>query len=263
MAYKHILFSVEKQIAELCLNRPDALNSFTVAMHEEVRDAISIVAQNDTIRVLIITGSGRGFCAGQDLNDRATSPSGSKVDLGETVGNYYNPLIRSIMHLPKPVIAVVNGVAAGAGSSLALACDIVIASNTASFIQSFANIGLIPDSAGSWNLPRALSLPRAKALAMLGNKLSAQQAADWGMIWQCVEPDTLMQVARTVASQLAEKPPLAQAAIKEMFHNSTVTALDTQLDIERDAMQRLGATQDYAEGVQAFIEKRKPHFTGQ
>src|SRR5918999_6457135 len=188
MTYRTIDFANQKGVARLTLNRPDRLNSFTVEMHEEVADALT---QLGGARVLVLTGAGRGFCAGQDLNDRAVSPGGEAVDLGHSVENYYNPLIRRLTSLPMPVIARVNGVAAGAGANIALACDIVIAAKSAKFIQSFAAIGLIPDSGGTWALPRLVGQARAIGLALTGDPLPAEQAAEWGLIWKAVEEDAL------------------------------------------------------------------------
>lgn len=262
MNYQNILFEIKDKVALLTLNRPQKLNSFTVEMHRELRDAMAIVKATDAIKILLLTGSGRGFCAGQDLNDRMAMPEQEGVDLGASVEKNYNPLIRSIMKLDKPVVCAVNGVAAGAGASLALACDIVVAAQSAYFVQAFSKIGLAPDSGATWNLPRALTLPRAKALTMLGDKLPAQQAAEWGMIWLCVDDDALMDEAWSIASRLSEQPSLALAAIKTMMNDLTVAALEPHLEAEKETMRRLGASYDFREGVKAFIEKRTPQFKG-
>ncbi|HEX8639974.1 MAG TPA: 2-(1,2-epoxy-1,2-dihydrophenyl)acetyl-CoA isomerase PaaG [Allosphingosinicella sp.] len=257
-AYETILFSVDAGIARLTLNRPDRLNSFTVQMHEEVADAL---VQLDGARTLVVTGAGRGFCAGQDLNDRAVAP-GEAVDLGESVEQRYNPLIRTLTDLPMPVIARVNGVAAGAGANIALACDIVIAAKSAKFIQSFAAIGLIPDSGGTWVLPRLLGQARALGLALTGDPLGAEQAAEWGLIWKVVDDDRLDEEVDALAARFASGPTRGLARIKKMIRESWGHGLDEELDLQRDAMRELGYTDDYREGVAAFMAKRKPRFTG-
>jgi 2-(1,2-epoxy-1,2-dihydrophenyl)acetyl-CoA isomerase len=258
MAYETIEFKNEGGIARLTLNRPDRLNSFTVQMHEEVADALSSL---DGARVLVLTGVGRGFCAGQDLNDRAVAP-GQAVDLGESVELRYNPLIRKLTSLPFPVIARVNGVAAGAGANIALACDIVIAAKSAKFIQSFASIGLIPDSGGTWVLPRLAGQARALGLALTADPLPAEQAAEWGLIWKAVEDERLDEEVDGLAARFAAAPTRGLARIKKMIRQSWGHSLDEELDLQRDAMRELGYSDDYREGVAAFMEKRKPNFTG-
>jgi len=258
MTYESIAVSTANQIARITLNRPDRLNSFTRAMHAELRDALGNL---DDARVVILTGAGRGFCAGQDLNDRAVAP-GEAVDLGETVEESWNPLIRTLAGLPQPVIARVNGVAAGAGANIALACDLVIAAKSAKFIQSFSALGLIPDSGGSWHLPRLLGQARALGLALTGEPLPAEKAAEWGLIWKAVDDEQLDAEVDTVATKLAALPPLGLAAIKQIVRTSWSRTLDEELDLQRDEMRRLGFTQDYREGVAAFLEKRTPNFTG-
>ncbi len=255
---------VEKNngVANLTLNRPDRLNSFNVQMHEELQTALDDIATDGKTRCLLITGSGRGFCAGQDLNDRAISADGEAPDLGMSVEKFYNPLIRRITNLKMPVICALNGVAAGAGASLVMACDIVIAARSASFILSFAKVGLVPDSGSSWHFTRALGLPRAKALAMLGNKLKAEQAEQWGLIYQVVDDETLMDEGVKLANYLATQPTEALANIKELVHTSFDYSLNEQLERERKAMQHLGRSHDYKEGVASFIEKREPSFKG-
>ncbi len=259
MAYETIDFKLEGGIARLTLNRPDRLNSFTVQMHEEVADALS---QLDGARTLILTGAGRGFCAGQDLADRAVAPGGDAVDLGESVEKRWNPLVRRLTSLPLPVIARVNGVAAGAGANIALACDIVIAAKSAKFIQSFAAIGLIPDSGGTWALPRLVGQARALGLALTGDPLPAAQAAEWGLIWKAVEDDQLDAEVDALAAKFAAGPPRGLAAIKRMIRESWGHSLDEELEHQRDMMRELGFSDDYREGVAAFMEKRKPTFTG-
>lgn len=261
MSYQNITFAVQDGIARLTLNRPDRLNSFTVAMHGEVRDALSRVTTEGG-RVLLITGAGRGFCAGQDLNDRAVTPEGEGVDLGASVENYYKPLVLALRNLPLPVIAAVNGVAAGAGVSIALACDLVIATRSASFIQSFSKLGLVPDTGGTWFLPRLVGNARALGLAFLGDKLPAEQAAQWGLIWRCVEDAEFSGVVEALAAQLAAAPTRGLARTKQAIYESWGRNLAQQLDQERDYMRELGYSADYQEGVAAFLEKRSPKFTG-
>jgi len=258
MAYETIDFKADGAIARITLNRPDRLNSFTVQMHEELRDALANLGNT---RVLVLTGAGRGFCAGQDLNDRAVAP-GQPVDLGDTVDQCWNPLIRTLTSLPQPVIARVNGVAAGAGANIALACDMVIAAKSAKFIQSFSAIGLIPDSGGTWALPRLVGQARALGLALTGEPLPAERTAEWGMIWKAVEDDDLDAEVDAVANKLASLPPLGLAEIKAMIRSSWQHSLDDELNRQRDAMRRLGFTEDYREGVAAFLEKREAKFTG-
>jgi 2-(1,2-epoxy-1,2-dihydrophenyl)acetyl-CoA isomerase len=256
--YETIEFKLEGGVARLTLNRPDRLNSFTVQMHEEVADALGTL---EGARVLILTGAGRGFCAGQDLGDRAVAP-GEAVDLGESVEQRYNPLIRRLTSLPLPVIARVNGVAAGAGANIALACDIVIAAKSAKFIQSFAAIGLIPDSGGTWVLPRLVGQARALGLALTGEPLEAERAEQWGLIWKAVDDDRLDAEVDTLAARFAAGPTRGLAAIKRMIRESWGQSLDAELDRQADAMRELGYSDDYREGVAAFMEKRKPSFTG-
>ena len=258
MAYRHILLDQQGGIARLTLNRPERLNSFTEAMHEEVADAI---ARLEGARVLVLTGAGRGFCAGQDLNDRAVAP-GEAVDLGDNVESCWNPLIKTLTSLSQPVIARVNGVAAGAGANSALACDIVIAARSARFIQSFASIGLIPDSGGTWVLPRLVGQARALGLALTAEPLPAEKAAEWGLIWKAVDDEALDAEVDRLAQSFAAAPTLGLAAIKKMIRESWSHSLDEELDLQRDAMRRLGMTEDYREGVAAFMAKRKPEFRG-
>ena len=258
MSYETILVERSEGVARITLNRPDRLNSFTRSMHAELRDALSKLGD---ARVVVLTGAGRGFCAGQDLNDRAVAP-GEAIDLGETVEESWNPLIRTLAALPQPVIARVNGVAAGAGANIALACDLVIAARSAKFIQSFSALGLIPDSGGSWHLPRLVGQARALGLALTGEPLTAEKAADWGLIWKSVEDEDLDAEVDAVATKLASLPPLGLAAIKQIIRTSWSRTLDRELDLQRDEMRRLGFTEDYREGVAAFLEKRTAKFTG-
>jgi 2-(1,2-epoxy-1,2-dihydrophenyl)acetyl-CoA isomerase len=262
MSYQHILFEINSGIARLTLNRPERLNSFNVAMHLEVRDALART-HSEAARVLVLTGAGRGFCAGQDLGDRKPGVDGKRVDLGDSVENYYKPLILAIHELPLPVIAAVNGVAAGAGANIALACDLVIAARSTNFIQSFCKLGLIPDSGGTWCLPRLVGQARALGLALLGDKLPAELAAEWGLIWRCVDDTDLTSTVDALAAQLAVAPTRGLARIKQAMRASWQNSLPEQLNLERDLMRELGATADYAEGVAAFAGKRTPRFCGQ
>jgi 2-(1,2-epoxy-1,2-dihydrophenyl)acetyl-CoA isomerase len=264
MTYKTITLDRAEGVATLTLNRPDKLNAFTVEMHGEARQALSAIAGDGRTRCLLITGAGRGFCAGQDLSDRVMNAdaSGAAPDLGESLESRYNPLVRAIRALEMPVLCAVNGVAAGAGANLALACDIVLVARSASFIQAFCKIGLIPDSGGTWTLPRLVGQARATALAMLGDKVSAEQAAAWGMIWRVVDDDKLMAEAQGLAQQLAAGPTRGLALIKQAFNATWANSLDAQLDLERDLQSAAGRTRDYQEGVAAFMEKRAPKFEG-
>lgn len=249
-------------ISIITLNRPEKLNSFNQIMHSELRQALDSAVNDDEVRSILLTGAGRGFCAGQDLSDRAVSSDDTRPDLGESVEKNYNPLIRRITNSPKPVICAVNGVAAGAGASIAIACDVVIAAKSSSFVLAFANIGLIPDSACTWNLTHAIGLPRAKAIAMLGGKIKAEKALEWGLIWQVAEPEELMIDALVLAGELASKPPLAMQKTKELMNTAFEHSIDSQVERERLTMQYLGRTDDYKEGVAAFMEKRKPVYLG-
>ena len=258
MAYETILLDLSDGIARITLNRPDRLNSFTRVMHGELQAALD---EAKDARVVILTGAGRGFCAGQDLNDRAVAP-GEAVDLGDTVEASWNPLIRRLATMPQPVIARVNGVAAGAGANIALACDIIVAARSAKFIQSFSALGLIPDSGGSWHLPRLVGQARALGLALTGEPLPAESAADWGLIWKAVDDDALDAEVDALAAKLASLPPLGLAAIKAIIRTTGERSLDEELDLQRDEMRRLGFTEDYREGVAAFLAKRPAEFKG-
>lgn len=261
MEFETILLEIKEGVARLTLNRPDRLNSFTVKMHDEVSRALESVSKSDA-RVLVLMGAGRGFCAGQDLSDRAVAPGGDGVDLGESLEKRYNPLVRRLASLEMPVICAVNGVAAGAGANIALACDIVIAARSAKFIQSFANIGLIPDSGGTWTLPRLAGQARAMGLALTGEPLPAERAEAWGVIWKCVDDDKLGEEVSALAAKFAAAPTMGLAAAKRLIRDSATHGFSDQLDAERDAQRMLGRTHDYKEGVAAFMEKRPAKFTG-
>lgn len=249
-------------VLTLTLNRPDKLNSFNETMHVELREALDVAEGDAAIRALLLTGAGRGFCAGQDLGDRNVAAD-QELDLGATIEAYYNPLVRRLRALEKPVICAVNGVAAGAGANLALACDIVLAARSARFIQAFCRIGLVPDSGGTYFLPRLVGEARARALALTGEAVTAEQAAAWGLIWQVVDDDRLQAEAETLARRLAEGPTKGLGLIKRALNRSLEHTLDQQLDLERDLQRQAGATRDYREGVAAFLAKRPAVFRGE
>ena len=261
MSYQTILFEITADIGRLTFNRPDRLNSFTAAMHAEIRDALARLGPQGA-RVLVLTGAGRAFCAGQDLNDRAVVPGEKAVDLGESIEQNYKPLLLALRSLPIPVVAAVNGVAAGAGANIALACDIVIATRSAAFIQSFSKLGLVPDCGGTWTLPKLAGNARALGLALLGEKLPAEQAAAWGLIWRCVDDGEFAAAVEALATQLASAPTRGLARTKEAIYAASGRSFAQALDAERDAQRELGGSADYAEGVAAFTAKRAPRFSG-
>lgn len=263
MSEASILLQIEDGVALITLNRPAQLNSFNETMHLALADAMAQVESDDSVRCVLITGAGRGFCAGQDLSDRNVSSGAEAPDLGASIERFYNPLVRRIVAMEKPVICAVNGVAAGAGANIALACDLVIAAESASFIQAFCRLGLVPDSGGTWFLPQKIGQARAMGLALLGDKLPAQKAKDWGLIWDVAADDALAEQAMTLAKHLATQPTKGLARVKKAIRQSASNDLDTQLDLERDLQREAGTSPDYREGVAAFMEKRKPEFTGQ
>jgi 2-(1,2-epoxy-1,2-dihydrophenyl)acetyl-CoA isomerase len=257
-----VLVSFDSGVLQVTLNRPEKLNALNPEMHKLLRQALERAAEEREVRAVLLGGAGRGFCAGQDLSERDVSPGAAPIDLSVSLGSYYNPLVRRLRELPKPVVCAVNGVAAGAGANLALACDIVLAGRSASFIQSFSRIGLVPDAGGTWILPRLVGSARAMGLALLGEKLSAEQAAQWGLIWKVVEDDVLLAEGIQLAKQLAEGPTRGYGLIKKAMHASSGNSLDAQLELERDLQREAGYSEDYREGVTAFKEKRTPRFKG-
>jgi 2-(1,2-epoxy-1,2-dihydrophenyl)acetyl-CoA isomerase len=261
MSAAPVLTQLEPGYRILTLNRPEKLNAFNEAMHAALRAAIDDAEADEDCRALLITGAGRAFCAGQDLSDRITKP-GEKPAPRDSLDRLYNPLVRRLRALPFPVVAAVNGVAAGAGANIALACDIVMAGKSASFIQSFARLGLVPDSGGTWILPRLVGQARARGLALIAQELKAEKAAEWGMIWRCVNDDALLYESRRVCEHFSSAPTQGLALIKRALDASATNDFDTQLDLERDLQKQAHALPDYAEGVRAFMEKRKPKFLG-
>ncbi|MYM74788.1 2-(1,2-epoxy-1,2-dihydrophenyl)acetyl-CoA isomerase [Duganella sp. FT134W] len=268
MDYQNILFDISDGIATLTLNRPDKLNSFTQAMHDEVRHALkrtAAAAADGSARVLVLTGAGRGFCAGQDLSDRAVGPGAAgarPVDLGDSVEKNYAPLVQSLRALPLPVIGAINGVAAGAGANIALACDIVLATQSASFVEVFCKLGLIPDTGGTYFLPRLVGSARAMGMAMLGEKLTADKAEAWGLIWKAIPDDAFADEVQAMARHFASAPTKGLAFTKQALYASAQNSLQQQLALECGMMSELGRSDDYREGVAAFMEKRAPQFKG-
>ncbi|MCJ9256635.1 2-(1,2-epoxy-1,2-dihydrophenyl)acetyl-CoA isomerase PaaG [Acinetobacter baumannii] len=262
MDYQNIIAEEKNGVGYLTFNRPKALNSFNVDMHREVAEVLNQWTKNPEVRCVVISGEGRGFCAGQDLGDRVVDPNAEAPDLGYSIETYYNPLIKTIVNMPKPVICAVNGVAAGAGANIALACDLVIAAKSANFVQAFCRLGLIPDSAGTWFLPRAVGHARAMGLALLGDKLPAETAKEWGMIWDVVEDAELKTKVTELAERLAKQPTFGLSLIKKAIHQSSNNTFDEQVLLERDLQRIAGRSEDYREGVQAFMNKREPNFKG-
>ena len=262
MTYEKIQIAKEDGLATLTLNAPDRLNAVSRKMIGELKQCWEELAADASVRAVLLTGAGRGFCAGQDLSDRKVVPGGEPVDLGESIERNYKPLVLGLRALPKPVIAAVNGVAAGAGANLALACDLVVAARSASFVQAFCRLGLVPDSGGTYFLTRGLGAQRAMGLALFGDKLPAEEAERWGLIWRCVDDAELMTVAGDMARRLATGPTLGFARTKQAIHAAEVRGLEAQLDLERDFQRELGYSEDYREGVGAFMERRAPAFRG-
>ena len=256
-----ILVSLEEGVLSVTLNRPEKLNAFNPEMHQRLRQALERALDEAAVRCVLLTGAGRGFCAGQDLSERNLAAD-APIDLSVSLGSNYNPLVRRLRALPKPIVCAVNGVAAGAGANIALACDLVIAARSASFVQSFARLGLVPDSGGTYFLPRLVGSARALGLALLGDKLSAEQAVQWGLIWEVVDDDALAARALEVARTLAQGPTKGYGLIKKALTASPGNSLDAQLDLERDLQREAGLSEDYREGVAAFMAKRKPAYKG-
>ena len=259
MSEPTVLLALNDGVATITLNRPDRLNAFNETMHGELAQVLDRVELDRAIRAVLLTGAGRGFCSGQDLNDRATV---ERPDLGDSLDRLYNPLVRRLKALERPVIAAVNGVAAGAGANLAIACDIVLAAKSAIFVQAFIKIGLIPDVGGSYSLPRLVGHARAMGLAMLGEQIDGEKAAEWGLIWRAVDDDQLLDEATTMAKQLAAQPTVALGLIKRAINASATNDLDQQLELERDLQRQAGKTEDFAEGVSAFLDRRPATFKG-
>lgn len=257
-----VLVSLESGVQTITLNRPEKLNAFNAEVHKALRAALERAADSDEIRAVLLTGAGRAFCAGQDLSERDVSAGAAPIDLSVSLGSHYNPLIRRMRALPKPIVCAVNGVAAGAGANIALACDLVIAARSASFVQAFSKIGLIPDSGGTFFLPRIVGTARAMGLTLLGDKLSAEDAERWGLIWKAVDDASLMKEASAIAKNLAAGPTKGYGLIKRAVYMSATNSLDAQLDLERDLQREAGLSEDYREGVTAFKEKRPPRFKG-
>jgi len=259
MTYQTINFSVENSIATIELNRPDRLNAFSKTMHDEFYTILRIIADTDNLRCVLITGAGRGFCAGQDLGERKTDKS---MDLGETLDKGYNTNLRILKSIRTPIICAVNGVAAGAGANIALNCDIVVATESASFIQSFSQVGLVPDCNGSWILPKLVGLARAKALTMLATPVMANDAVNMGMIYASFPDSEFKSEVGKLVDVIAKRPTLALSNTKELLEKSYSNTYDQQLDAERDVQRVMGLSHDFKEGVNAFGEKRSPNFKG-
>lgn len=262
MIFETITYEEEQGVATVMLNRPDRMNAVTAKMLTELKEALARAAASDDIRCLLLSGTGRAFCAGQDLSDRTVSAGTERPDLEKSLSEGYNPFILALVELEMPTICAVNGVAAGAGANIALSCDIVLAARSAKFLQAFARIGLIPDSGGSYFLPRMLGLPRAKALAMLAEPISSTQAEEWGLVWKAVDDDTILLEATTMARKLARAPTLGLVLTKKAMLASYDNSFAEQLALEAEYQGIGGRSDDYAEGVAAFMEKREPDFKG-
>lgn len=262
MTFQFIDYRVDSGVGIVMLNRPDKLNSFTVPMLGEISAALDEAAQNPLVRAVLLSGAGRAFGAGQDLSERKARPGDPPPDLGESLDKRYNPIVRKIRGIQMPVVCAVNGVAAGAAANMALACDLVLAARSAKFIEPFCRLGLVPDAGGTWSLPRLVGRARAMGMAMLGGDVSAELAEQWGLIWKCVDDDALMDEALSLAKNLARQPTIGLGLIKQAINESHGNSLDQQLDLERDYQRAACKTDDYREGVAAFLEKRKPEFKG-
>jgi 2-(1,2-epoxy-1,2-dihydrophenyl)acetyl-CoA isomerase len=257
-----ILVSLEAGVLGVTLNRPEKLNALNPDMHKLLREAFARARDEAAVRAVLVTGAGRGFCAGQDLGERRQAAEDSPIDLSVSLGSQYNPLVRRMRELPKPIVCAVNGVAAGSGANLALACDVVLAARSASFIQSFASLGPVPDSGGTWILPRLVGRARAMGLALLGEKLSAEDAERWGLIWKAIDDERLAAEAAALAATLASGPTKGYGLLKKALNASPGNSLDAQLDLERDLQREAGFSEDYREAVSAFMDKRKPVYKG-
>ena len=260
--FETIQFEYDKGVALITLNRPERLNSFTQQMHDELKSVMKILQSRVDLRGVILTGAGRGFCAGQDLAERKPLPEGQMRDMGESLEKNYKPLVLAIRALPVPVVCFVNGVAAGAGVSLALASDILIAAKSASFLQAFAKLGLAPDAGSSYFLPRIIGTQRAMAASMLAKPITAEQALEWGLVWQLVEDDQLGSEIEAMKQTLANGPTRSYAAIKNLIYTSGQMTLEEQMNLETETQRELGYTEDYQEGGAAFREKRPAVFKG-
>lgn len=265
MEFKDILYSVTDAVALIRFNRPQALNAMTLGLMQELGQAFTAAAENPAVKAIVLTGEGRGFCSGADLSASMAKPpldAQGQLDLGRALQDHYNPLVLQMRAIPKPVIAAVNGMAAGAGASLALMADLTVAARSAYFLQAFVNVGLIPDAGGTWLLPRSVGPQRAMGLALLGERLPAEQALDWGLIWQVTDDEQLMPTALALAQRLASGPAVAIERIKRSIHAAAQNPLERQLDLERDLQRECGRSQDFMEGVMAFMQKRKANFKG-
>ena len=257
-----VLVSLQAGVLKLTLNRPENLNAFNPEMHQALREGLERAAGEPDVRAVVLTGAGRAFCAGQDLSERDVSPGAAPIDLSVSLGAHYNPLVRRLRALPKPIVCAVNGVAAGAGANIALACDIVLAARSARLVQAFSRIGLVPDSGGTYFLPRLVGTARAMGLALLAESITAEQAEQWGLIWKAVDDPQLADEALGLATRLAKGPTKGYGLLKQALNASSANSLDAQLDLERDLQREAGLTEDYREGVRAFKEKREPRFAG-
>ena len=252
-----VLISVEQGLQTITLNRPESLNAFVPEMHKELRAALERALDEREIRAVLLTGAGRGFCSGQDLSQRKVDPGQAPIDLSVSLGSHYNPLVRRMRELPKPIVCAVNGVAAGAGANIALACDVVVAARSAKFVQSFSRLGLVPDSGGTYFLPRLIGTARAMGLALFAEPLSAEDAERWGLIWKVFDDDKLMTEATAIARRLASGPTKGYGLIKRAIYASAHNSLDAQLDLERDLQRDAGFSEDYRKGVAEFLQKKK------